>query len=126
MLGAGVVGLGFVVVGFGWWFATPPTHTIHREAFDTLRVGMDEAQVRDRFGGVPPGDYTTRPVLVALLDGNLPMHGGNLREWRSDAGVFLVWFDAEGKVTATRAPNVLLAPAPAVPWFARVVRWLGL
>ena len=123
VLAAGVVVLGFVAVGFGWWLTTPPRHTVTREAFDAIRAGMDEAQVRDRFG-VPPGDYTTRPVIVALLDGNLPTQGGDRREWLSDAGVFWVWFDAKGRVTTTRAPNVLLAPAE--PWLAKVRRWVGL
>ncbi len=121
---AGVVGLGFAVLAVGWRLTAPPPHTITREAFHAIEAGMAEAQVRDRFGGVPPGDYTTRKHLAAVLDGGFPVRAGTRKEWKSDRGVFWVWFDAEGRVTATHAPAALLIPPE--PFLNKAYRWLGL
>jgi hypothetical protein len=70
------------------------------EARNRITDGMSEVEVEEVLGG-PPGDYTTGPYNIALggIMGNGATHS---REWLTDEGGIVVYFDEMDLVVATR------------------------
>jgi hypothetical protein len=85
-----------------------------------MLVGLMQLQVEERLGG-PPGDYRAarnRGWAVKVA----PEPGVDWQYWYGDAGVAVVGFDGQNRVTTAQ---FLTAPIPE-SFFVRFRRWLGL
>jgi hypothetical protein len=118
-IGCVVFCLALIGVGLGLLYLSG-TGPITRGQLARVKVGMSRDQVVATIGH-PPGDYTSRPCLLRST-GYLSFE---YEHWLSDAGEWLVVFDAEGM-----AINVYLYDTVPIgpPWTVaeRIRRWAGL
>ncbi len=85
-----------------WVLARPRPHRINREGFDRIEEGMTQREVEDILGR-PPGDYTDRRETLPdgrwkYVAGWMRGHPSYPREWLSDDGRVMVFFDKGGCV----------------------------
>lgn len=116
----GLAAVGLTVVA---WLVGPSPHRISVESFEKIKAGMTEAEVLAVFG-VPPGDYMRSRTIVALRVHGVGRRTGECKEWRSDEGIFLVWFDGDGIVSATNQPLAVMSSDDSL--LDKLRRWLGL
>ena len=104
-----------------YFFMRPsvPKHNINPASPKKIIRGMTLEEV-EAILGVPSGDYTTGPTTS--IRNRLWGRGG--KEWASDDGLIIVWFDPQDRVE-----NMRLAPViqrTGLSWFERLQIWLGL
>ncbi len=95
---------------------TPPRRTLNAAGFDQVRVGMTRAEVEQLLGG-PPGDYCRYPGggMTITTEGVRAPPGSVEQIWFDERNRFEVWFDAEGRVTASHRRGYQYTP----PWTLR-------
>lgn len=123
LLVLGLAGLGVAGSLVVDWLTQRP-HRVNAETFLKIEPGMTEEQVYGLVG-VPPGDYRRQQAIVGTETARVAMRTGECKEWRSDHGVFWVWFDVDGKVESKRQPNMMFL-LTRDSLFTRIRMWLGL
>jgi hypothetical protein len=107
-----------VVLAFGilltLWFATRPAHRINEHNIQQLKQGMTRAEVEAIFG-VPPGDYSTRPVEIRF-DLDPPCE-----TWPSNNARVQIHFDDNGRYDGQAAYMVFQED-----WWTKLRRWVQL
>jgi hypothetical protein len=98
-----------------------PQSPINEDNFDRIEVGM-ELKTVENILGLPPGDYTTRPLIsehwMYFLEGR--KRG---RQWISDTGIINVYFGESWQVASKAYFAVKRKSGNPI---AKVCRWLGL
>lgn len=109
--------------GFALWLTLQPTPPQpHVAGFDHIESGMTQADVEAAFR-LPAGDYRRRPADPFPDDDELGLFVhrrdfvDEVREWRTDAVVIQVGFDADGRVVAFEKAEV----PQVIPWHRRWV-----
>jgi hypothetical protein len=90
----------------------PRPITINYSTYELLKPGMHEKEV-EAILGAPAGDYSTRAIGFVGSGTSMGVDSGG-KEWRSNEGIIIVWFDERGAVTGTRFNDVITGPAPSV------------
>jgi hypothetical protein len=74
---------------------------LHAQAFQDVQVGMTQAEVEALVGG-PPGNYGlyTWGVCFMTAEAYRGPPGSVERTWRDDSHEFIIFFDADNRVTA--------------------------
>ena len=68
-----------------------------REIIESIKVGMSRSEIEGKLG-VPPGDYTTKPIIPLPLGSNF----ARFQEWAFDEGLLMVLFDEDNRATIVR------------------------
>lgn len=102
-----------------FWLAHPRV-SISQATCDKIKPGMTRAEVEALIGG-PPGDYSTKSALPAILE--LPPGVSRFELWFDDQGVIMVVFDEGGKARHIFFSDDLILLDQG--FFERLRSWLG-
>jgi hypothetical protein len=101
--------VGLALVLEAWYLAVrPPLYLVGHSDYDKIQAGMNRQQVEDILG--PAGDYRTGATLLDMHVTYELQPGLTGAGWISDHWVWIIGFDADGRVRQKR-----LWDNPSVP-----------